>query len=110
MTADRVLNGLISYADSEIMPKLPTSSKWVFGTGVNLATNKITDLIVNLQDNSIAKMLGIVDGNGEIDVDALILAMKQSADRYGDISFDVPLVGKLTFSSGDIDRLRNYLI
>lgn len=108
--AEQVINGLIRYADSEIMGKLPTSGKWLMGTAITLATNKASNMIDVLMKNSIVKALGIVDENGMIDTDVLIDAMKSAADKYGKVSVDVPLVGKLTFSSTDIDVLRQYLI
>lgn len=109
-SADKVINGMIKYADSEIMTKLPTSGKWVFGTVVNLASKKMDEVIANLMSNTIVNMLGIVDDDGNIDVDSLIESMKMSANKYGSISFDVPLVGKMTFTSTDIDALRKYIV
>lgn len=108
-TPEQVINGLISYADNEIMNKLPTSGKWIMGTAIGLASNKVSNVVDSLVNNSIVKMMGIVDDDGRIDTEALIEAMKMSADKYGKITFDVPMVGKLTFSSADIDSLRTYI-
>ena len=107
--ASQVLNGLMNYVDSEVMGKLPTSGKWVVGTAVNLMTNKAQNVIDTLSDNEIVKMLGIVDEEGMIDIDELLSAMKTSADRYGVLSVDVPLIGRLSFSSSDVDSLKNYI-
>lgn len=107
---EQVINGIINYADKEIMVKLPTTGKWVFGTVVNLTYKKVDDVIANIMSNAIVNMLGIVDDNGNIDVDNLIVAMKSAADKYGSISIDMPLVGKLTFSSTDIDALKQYIV
>lgn len=108
-SADQILNGLINYADHEVMDKLPTTGKWVMGTTIGLMTNKANTVIDNLRNNSIVKMLGIIDDDGNIDADALITALKSSADRYGKITVEVPLVGKLSFSSNDVESLRTYL-
>lgn len=109
-TVDQVMTGIINYADSEIMGKLPTSGKWIMGTAIGLATTKTNNIVDALRENTIAKMLGIIDDNGNVDVDALISAMRQAADKYGKVSFDVPMIGTMTFSSSDVDRLRTFIV
>lgn len=108
-SADSLVRGLMDYADAEIMGKLPTSGKWVVGTAIGLANNKVTDVIEALRTNTIAHMLGIMDEDGMVDVDALIDAMKSSADKYGKLVVEVPLIGRLSFSSDDINNLRNFI-
>ena len=107
--ANQVINGLIKYADSEVMTKLPVSGKWIMGTAINLASDKINNVVETLANNSAAKMLGIVDENGNIDADALIEAMRASAEKYGKMTIEVPIIGKLTFSSADVDMLKTYI-
>lgn len=108
-SAEQVINGLISYADNEVMGKLPTTGKWFMGTGIALASNKVSNVVDAMIDNTIVKMLGIVDEDRNIDVDTLISAMKESAEKYGKLTVNVPLVGNLTFSSDDVERLKNYI-
>lgn len=108
--ADQIMQGIMNYADSEVINKLPTAGKWVVGTAIGLATTRANNVVDAIQTNAIAKAFGIVDENGLIDIDALMSAMKNSADRYGKISVEVPLIGKLSFSSADVDTLRNYIV
>jgi len=106
---DRVIDGLMNYADSEIMVKLPTSGKWIMGTALNVVSQKTNQIFDSLQSNPIVSTLDIIDQDGCIDIDTLILAMRSSAERYGNLSVDVPLIGKITFTSSDFDRLRSYI-
>lgn len=108
--SEQIMQGIINYADSEIMTKLPTAGKWVIGTAIGLATTKANEVVASIQNNAMVKALGIVDENGLIDVDTLTSAMKDSADRYGKISVEVPMIGKLSFSSADVETLRNYIV
>ena len=108
-STEQVINGLINYADSEVMIKLPTTSKWIMGTAIGVMSNKTSKIIDKLKDNPIVDILGIVDENGNIDIDTLIQAMKESASKYGNVTVEVPLVGKLTFTSNDFDMLRSYI-
>lgn len=107
---EQIMQGLMSYADNEVIPKLPTSSKWIMGTAIALGQNKVHDIMSALMENSIVKMLGIVDNDGMIDADALISAMQQASDKYGSVTMDIPLVGKLTFSSGDVKNIKKYIV
>lgn len=109
LNGEQVIQGIVNYADNEVMAKLPTSGKWVMGTAMYLASNKAHNVVDVLSTNVVAKMLGIVDDEGMIDTDALISAMKEAASKYGNLSVDVPMIGRLTFSSSDIDNLSMYM-
>lgn len=109
-TSEQIINGLLNYADTEVMTKLPTSGKWVMGTAIMLASNKIPIIVDNLKESPVVKMLGIVDEEDNIDADALINAMRSASEKYGSMTLDVPLVGRLTFNSNDIERLKTYLV
>lgn len=109
-STDQVMQGILNYVDSDVMTKLPTSSKWILGTMVSLASGKASNIIESLKENPMVNALEIVDENGYIDVDMLLDAMKNSVSHYGDISLDVPLVGKMTFNSYDLERLKNFMV
>lgn len=107
--ADQVMNGLKSYVEAEVMGSLPTSGKWVVGTIAALATMKAHEIIEELEENQFATMLGIIDENGNIEVDDFMEALRESAMKYGKLSIDIPLIGRMTFSQTDIDKLRMYI-
>lgn len=109
-SSDVVIQGIINYADNEIMNKLPTSGKWIVGTAMGLGSGKLIKVLDEVKDNKIVKMLDIVDENGNIDVDSLISAMKEAANKYGKMTVEIPMVGRLSFSSSDIDDLRRYIV
>lgn len=108
-STEQVVRGLISYADNEIIIKLPTSGKWLLGTVMGVATNKTANIIEDLKRNPVISMLGLVDSENNIDIDALISALKSSADKYGKLTVDVPMLGTMTFNTNDIERLRTYI-
>lgn len=109
-TVERVMQGIINYADAEVMGKLPTSGKWVMGTVIGMASNKARNVVDSLKENPIVSMLGIVDEDDMIDVEEFLSALHSSADKYGNLILDVPLVGRMTFTSSDVDHLRNYIV
>lgn len=107
--SNKLINGIVNYADNEVISSLPTVGKWLLGTGIGITTTKVDDIVKSLNNNAIAKTLGIVDDNGLFDLDLIVENMKNSANRYGKMTIQVPLVGALTFSEADIDSLRNYI-
>lgn len=109
ITKEQFVNGLITYLDREVIPQLPTSGKWYVGTVAFLATTKTDIIFSQLQNTPMVKMLGIIDQEGLIDVDALATALKQSAEKYGKLQIIFPILGTMTFSSTDVDKLRTYM-
>lgn len=105
----RVVNGVINYADNEIINSLPTTGKWLVGAGLGIMTAKMNELIDSLVSNPMIKMMGIVDDEGLFDVDLIMDNLKGSANKYGKMTVQIPLVGNLTFNENDIDSLRNYI-
>lgn len=109
-TVERIMQGLSDYADAEVMRKLPTSGKWVMGTVISIANQKAHSLVDQLRDNPVVNMLGIIDENDYIDAEALFTALGNSAEKFGDITLDVPLVGRLTFTKNDVENAKRYII
>lgn len=105
----KLINGLVNYTDQEVINNLPTVGKWLVGAGVGITTSKIDGIVNALNENPMAKMMGIIDEDGMFDIDLIIDNLKQSANRYGKMTVQVPLVGRLTFSESDIDTLRGYI-
>lgn len=107
--ASKLINGIIEYADREVINSLPVAGKWLLGAGVGIMSSRVNEVINSINDNPIAKAMGIVDENGMFDLDLIADNLKQSANKYGKMTIQVPLVGRLTFSEGDVDSLRNYI-
>lgn len=108
-TSEQIIEGLMKYADTEIIYKLPTTGKWVVGTAIVLASNKLPAVVEYIKSIPAAQMLGIVDEAGNIDADQILEALRKTADRYGSMTVTFPLVGSMTFSSDDVERLKTYI-
>lgn len=109
VNSSQLVNGLIQYADNEVINNLPTTGKWVLGAGLGIASSKVNDIVSTLNDSPLAKSLGIVDEDGMYDVGLMADHLKQSASRYGKMTIQLPVIGKLTFSEADVDSLRSYI-
>lgn len=106
---DQVVTGLVKYIDNEVMPYLATSGKWILGSAVTLSMQNIDDIYNSICQNQYLKLLKIVDQNGMIDSYKMTQALKENAQKYGKLQMSLPLIGTLTFSDQDIDKLRQYI-
>lgn len=110
VNANQLINGIARYVDQEIIDKLPTMGKWIVGAGVGVVSERVNNVVIELQSNSVMKALNVVDDDGYIDIDILANKLKESAEKYGKVTIDVPLMGSITFSYADIDKLRDYIV
>lgn len=108
--ADEVVNGILRYAEHEVMPKLDTKSKIIMGTALGMATSSLDKAINALQGNELAQMIGAVNEDGLLDVDLIADNLKASSERYGNLSFTIPFTGGvMSFSPNDIDDVKRYI-
>ena len=103
-TLAQVKAGAAAYIEQEIISKIGGWQKWVAGAAVSMALNRADGIFDTLKDNPAIKLLGIIDDSGNIDIEALYAEFKRQAQR-GPISFDVPMIGKLTLNESDVDKI-----
>lgn len=104
-TKEQFINGMVAYIDNEVIAKLPTSGKIIAGAAVALAMKGT--LLNNASD--IGQKLGVVNGDGMVDVDSLAECLRSSMQKYGVVQLNYPLIGQLTFTVEDIDLARRYI-
>ena len=96
------------HADNEIIPHLPTGK----GIGAGIALALIMDggksRILALKDHPAVQMMGIMDEDGNIDIDRLYNAARTRVDGKK-IPWDIPVIGELKFDVNDVDRLYKYI-
>ena len=106
VSINKIEQGVARYVDSEIMPHLDRNGweKVLVGTAVSLAIRKSSEIVAGYKDNKVVKMLGIMDENGDIDVDILAKELQNNIPKDG-IEFDIPVIGTMTFHKDDVDKL-----
>ena len=108
VTIDQAMRGVAQYADNEIIPHLPTGK----GIGAGIALALILDggknRILALKDHPAVKMMGIMDEEGNIDLDRLYNAARTRVDGKK-IPWNIPVIGELKFDVNDVDRLYKYI-
>lgn len=110
VTIDKIQQGIAAYLDSELMPNLPSTGleRILAGTAMSLAIRKSGSIIASYKDNKAVQMLGLMDAEGNVDVDILAEELKRNIPKEG-VKVDIPLIGGITFHKDDIDKLHEYI-
>lgn len=110
VSVDKIEKGLAGYLDAELIPQFQNNpmEKMLVGTAASLAIRKSGNIISSYKDNKIVKMLGIMDANGNVDVDTLAEELKKNMPKEG-VKVEVPVIGVMTFHKEDVDKLHKYI-
>ena len=103
-TLAQVKAGAAAYIEQEIIAKIGGWQKWVAGAVVARMLERADTIFEQLRNYPAVQMLGIIDDSGNIDIDTLHVEFKRQAQR-GPVSFDVPMIGKLTLNESDVDKI-----
>ena len=107
--------GITAYADNEILNKLPATGlkKLGFGTAITLFVANVDRIIAEYSKSPIMGLLGVMDTDGTVNIDALAEALKKNMGDSGEHvevnAFGVHL-GDITLHRADVDTLRSYIL
>ena len=118
----KVENGIARYLDAELMPHLNKGTLPGFATGVAAAfiIKKMDVVFDNLSHNSIVNVLGLMDKEGNVDVEAARDVLRDQMPEEGlyiNIS-NLPLLNiflrneqySMTFHKSDVEKLYGYIM
>ena len=108
VTYVQLINGLSRYIDNEIINKLTGNSKILLGIGSGIALKKGENIYKLLQENSIIKMLDLIDKDGNIDIETIFEELRKQA-RKQSIEIDIPIIGILKLNEEDITKLQTFV-
>lgn len=110
VTIKQIEDGIATYLDSELMPKLPNSGleKVIVGTALSLFIRKSGTIIGGYKDNKAVQMLGVMDHEGNVDVDLVYEELKKNIPDNG-VKIEVPIIGGMTFHKEDFEKLYEYI-
>ena len=108
VTVNQVSEGLASYIDHELVPKVPGIRKWVLGVAGAYAGSMVVEKIKEHKD--LLTSLGIMTEDGMVDIDKVMPYMKTMANQSGPVSEHFPMIGDVRFDASDVDKLYSYII
>ena len=108
MHYSRVIQGLMEYADAEILSKLNGSLKsWMVGGALELIGGSAEGVFQKIRGIPVMETIGIIDGEN-VDVDRLYAILRKQAQR-GPATIKIPLLGPITFNVSDVDALFRHI-
>ena len=106
VTVEQIKAGLGDYLQANIMPRLDNKRQFVLGMAYGMGASKIDALIAEAGKNQIVKVMGLIDENGRVDIDALYNAAIAQMQAQQQLQIDIPLMGAFTFDEADLRELR----
>lgn len=107
---EQIINGIYKYIDNEIISKCDVIHKWLTKTAIDMAMKRADYIYEEFYNNPIIKSLKIINENGNIEIDDIFDILKNNANMYGEATINIPIVGYITISSSDVERLKNYIM
>lgn len=106
----KIEQGVAAYLDTEVMPKFPNSGfeKVLAGTAMSIIIRRSGRIVESYKDNKAVQMLGLMDSEGNVDIDILAEELKKNFPKDG-MKVDVPIIGSMTFHKEDVDKLHEYI-
>lgn len=111
VTIDKIERGVATYLDNELMPQLPSTGieKVMAGTAIGLLIRRFGFIIESYKGSKTVQLLGIMDEEGNVDVDIVADELKKNIPPEG-IKMELPVIGNLKFHKDDITKLHEYII
>ena len=93
----------MEYISDEFCNRLYDYRKWLVPVFIGSYMPKLDKMIEENKEGLVS--LGFMDENGLICIDTVYRKFKDTAEEYGDVIQKMPLLGEVTFTSKDIDKL-----
>jgi hypothetical protein len=106
---ETMIDGINRYIDKEIYPSLNDLQEFLARLAVGRINQSSAAIKTSLMNNGFFRTLSIIDSEGMVDVDDLFGMVKKEIERKGSISFEIPMIGKMTFRPADVEVLRDYI-
>lgn len=105
----RIKDGVMLYAQKHMMPLLDSKGQFMLGVGLGMISQRAEAMLASLGQNELIKTLGIIDGQ-QMDWEALHAAAVEQIKRQGKMTWDIPLIGRLTFDEKDLRDLHQCIM
>ena len=107
VTVQQIQTGFCNWFDAEIAPQLPGLKKWAARAAVAIASERLPAMME--QYASIVDLSGLKTSDGGIDIDRVRDLFLAQARATGPAREVFPVVGTITFTEQDIERLYRHI-
>lgn len=109
VSANQMISGLRQYINKEILPQLDGTKRIGAAVYLSLMERNAGQALEKALMHPAVQVLGIVDEQHQVDVDALHDALIDNmiGDKF---RIEVPMIGTFTLSQTDIDRIYDCIV
>ncbi len=100
---ERVIEGLSKYISDELYPDMNDWQEFMARVVVGRILNNQDQIRDIISSNGFIRTFGIIDKDGNVDVETLAEDIKREISRKEKITLEIPMFGKITFRPSDID-------
>lgn len=104
---NKVIEGLMTFVDKELIPKMEGYQRWVFGTACGIMGKKCEKIYESLKDVALLKTLDVLDGE-QVNVDLLYEELAKQASK-SPVTIEIPMLGTIRLDKSDVDKLHRYI-
>lgn len=102
MNLSTFLSGVSNYIEKHLYSRMTSWQVIVARVAVARAMRTVESFADALANNTIITSLGFMDHEGNVDVDGLMEDLHAAMEKTGELSFDIPMYGRLTFHAQDV--------
>lgn len=110
MEFEKVISGIAKYIDRNICPQMNDLQEIGYRVLCSRIMQNAEKYKTLLANNPMVKTYAVMDANGDVDVDGLLVALRNSIEQKGTVKISLPLYGTFTFTPSDIDELHKTIM
>ena len=109
MTFDKVLDGAVRFINENVIPGMNDWQEIAARIAIGRLYENQQSVLTFLQNNGIVRAFGVIDSEGDVDIDRLCADLKREIQKKKKIQVAIPGFGKMSFDASDVDKLYNYI-
>ena len=109
MTFEKVLDGAVRFINENVIPGMNDWQEIAARIAIGRLYENQQSVLTFLQNNGIVRAFGVIDSEGDVDIDRLCTDLKREIQKKKKIQVAIPGFGKMSFDAADVDKLYNYM-
>jgi hypothetical protein len=107
VTVQQIQTGFCNWFDAELAPQLPGLKKWAARAAIAMASERLPQMMEQYSD--MINLTGLRSADGGIDIDRVRDLFLAQARATGPAREVFPVIGAITFTEQDIERLYRHI-
>lgn len=109
MKLEKIMDGAVRFFNEEIVSGMSDWQEIAARIAIGRIYENQNGVIQMLSQNGVVRAFGIVDADGNIDIEKLGSDLRREIDKKGKMQISVPGFGKFSFTASDVDKLMSYM-